>query len=155
MAVADSERAIALAWKAVSARERTEHELRGYLEGKKIEPTAIDEAVAELAEAGFVDDAVYALRFAEDRRSVQSWGRERIERELLRRGVERGLVERALCDGDHDELQAALGVLGDRFASVPGDDRERNRAWQHLIRRGYSPELAYEAVRRHADQRAA
>ena len=156
MMSADSERAVALAWRAVSTRERTEHELRTYLEGKKIEPAAIEEAVAELAEAGFVDDAVYAQRFAEDRRAVHSWGRERIERDLLRRGVERGLIERALVQSeDHDELHAALGVLGERFAAVPEDDRERNRAWQLLVRRGYSPDLAYEAVRRHGQQRAA
>jgi regulatory protein len=148
--VVDSERAVALAWKAVSTRERTEHELRGYLEGKKIEPAAIEEAVAELAEAGFVDDADYARRFAEDRRSVQSWGRERIERDLLRRGVEPALIERALAEEeDHDELEAALHVLGERLSAVPEDDRERNRAWQLLVRRGYSPDLAYEAVRRH------
>jgi regulatory protein len=146
----DSERALALAWKAVSRRERTQHELRAFLEDKMIEPAAIEEAVAELAEAGFVDDAQYAHRFAEDRRTIQSWGRERIERDLLRRGVDRVLIERALAEGeDHDELSAALGVLGERFSAVPEDDRERNRAWQLLVRRGYSPDLAYEAVRRH------
>jgi len=151
----DSERAVALAWKAVSTRERTEHELRGYLEHRMIEPAAIEEAVAELAEAGFVDDADYARRFAEDRRAVQSWGRERIERDLLRRGVEPALIERALAEGEeHDELAAALGVLGERFAAVPDDDRERNRAWQLLVRRGYSPDLAYEAVRRHGREAA-
>ena len=33
--------------------------------------------------------------------------------------------------------------------AAPGDDRERDRAWRLLIRRGYESELAYEAVRRH------
>ena len=146
----DSERAVALAWKAIGRRERTEHELRAFLEDKMVEPAAIEEAVAELAEAGFLDDADYARRFAEDRRSTQSWGRERIERDLLRRGVEPVLIERALAEGgEHDELDAALGVLGERFTAAPEDDRERNRAWQLLVRRGYSPDLAYEAVRRH------
>ena len=151
----DSERAVARAWKAVGTRERTEHELRAYLEGKKIEPAAIEEAVTELAEAGLVDDADYARRFAEDRRSVQSWGRERIERDLLRRGVDPDLIDRALAESEeHDELAAALGVLGERFAAAPEDDRERNRAWQLLVRRGYSPDLAYEAVRRHRREAA-
>jgi regulatory protein len=155
MPAADSERAVALAWKAVSTRERTEHELRSYLESKKIEPAAIEEAVAELAAAGYVDDANFARCFAEDRRATQSWGRERIERDLLRRGVDRGLIERALAAGEeHDELAAAIDVLGDRFAAPPDDDRERNRAWQLLVRRGYNPELAYEAVRRHGRKAA-
>ena len=40
----------------------------------------------------------------------------------------------------------------------PRDDRERDRAWRLLVRRGYESELAYEAVRRHehaADERDA
>jgi len=151
----EDQRAIDLAWKAVGARERTVYELRTYLENKKVEPAAIDRAVTELSEAGFLDDADYARRFAEDRRAVQSWGRERIERDLLRRGVESGLVERALAQGEeHDELEAALGVLGARLPSPPEGDRERNRAWQMLVRRGYSSELAYEAVRRHGREAA-
>ena len=32
----------------------------------------------------------------------------------------------------------------------PCDDRERDRAWRMLVRKGYEPELAYEAVRQHA-----
>lgn len=151
----ERQRAIDLAWKALGARERTVFELRTYLESKKIEPAAIADAVEELTEAGFLDDADYARRFAEDRRAVQSWGRERIERDLLRRGVEPGLIERALAhEAEHDELEAALGVLGERLPSPPEGDRERNRAWQMLVRRGYSSELAYEAVRRHGREAA-
>lgn len=144
-----------LAWKAVGARERTVFELRTYLESKKVEPAAIEEAVSELTEAGFLDDADYVRRFAEDRRAVQSWGRDRIERDLLRRGVNPGLIERGLAEEDgHDELEAALGVLGERLAGPPQGDRERNRAWQLLMRRGYSSELAFEAVRRHGRESA-
>jgi len=146
----ERERAIDLAWKALGARERTAFELRSYLESKKIEPAAIAQAVSELTEAGFLDDADYARRFAEDRRAVQSWGRDRIERDLLRRGVEPRLIERALAaEPGYDELEAALAVLGERLPGPPEGDRERNRAWQMLVRRGYSSELAYEAVRRH------
>ncbi len=151
----ERERAIALAWKAVGARERTAFELRTYLEQRKVDPAAIEGTLDELAEAGFLDDAGYARRFAEDRRAVHRWGRERIEHDLLRRGVAPDLIERALAEEDsHDELEAALGVLGERLSRPPEDDRERNRAWQLLVRRGYSAELAYEAVRRHGREAA-
>jgi SOS response regulatory protein OraA/RecX len=46
------------------------------------------------------------------------------------------------------ELASALLVLEQRMAA-PGDDRERDRAWRLLIRRGYQSEIAYEAVRRY------
>jgi regulatory protein len=143
------ERAMRLAYRAVGSRERTVAELRTFLERKRVEPAAIDEAVVELTEAGFLDDARYAQRFAEDKRELDRWGSERIARELQRRGIAPDLVERAVADrGREAELETALMVLQQRGAP-PRDDRERNRAWGLLVRRGYEAEIAYEAVRRY------
>jgi regulatory protein len=149
-AQSDDQRAIQLAWKAIGRREHTVEQLRTYLEGKRAEPEAIEAAIAELVEAGVLDDGAYARRFADDKRALESWGAERIERELVRRGVAAEHVEAALASQDRDaELEAALELLGARFPVPPDDDRARDRAWRLLVRRGYEPELAYEAVRAH------
>ena len=130
-------------------RERTVAELRALLERKRVEPDAIDDAVAELRQAGLLDDARYARRFAEDKRELDRWGSERIARELHRRGVAPDLIEAAVSDQSREaELRTAMLLLEQRAPSV-SDDRERDRAWRLLIRRGYDAELAYEAVRRH------
>jgi regulatory protein len=131
-------------------RDRSVAELRGYLEGKRVDPEAIDAIVAELEETGVLDDARYAERFTEDRRELSGWGPERIGQELTRRGVAAVLVEAALAARTrHDELAAACDLLTQRFGTLD-DDRARNRAWQLLVRRGYDSELAYDAVRAHA-----
>ena len=109
----------------------------------------IDEVVAELERTHVLDDARYAERFTEDRRSLQGWGPERIEQELSRRGIRDELIAPALARRSRvDELAAARSLLAERFAALE-DDRARNRAWQLLIRRGYDSELAYDAVRSH------
>jgi regulatory protein len=147
----ERERAIQLAHRAVGRRERTVAELRTCLERKRVEPGAIDAAVAELTEAGLLDDARYAQAFADDKRYLDRWGSERIARELQRRGIAPDLIESVVSDRSRDaELESALALLAQRAPSV-SDDRERDRAWRLLIRRGYEIELAYEAVRRHAD----
>ena len=144
----EGERAVELAYRAVSQRERTVAEMRALLERKRVGPHEIEAAVEELTAAGYLDDAGYAERFAEDKRALQSWGAERIARDLGRRGVEPGLIERALAaDGPEDEFRRALDLLGQKIRVPPGDERERNRAWSLLVRRGYPSELAYEAVR--------
>ena len=123
-------------------------ELRSRLERRRVGPAEIDEAVAELREAGVLDDARYARRFVEDRRTLHRWGSERIERDLRKRGVARELVEDALAGVERQsEVESALELLAQRFPSPPDDDRGRDRAWKLLVRRGYEPELAYEAVR--------
>jgi regulatory protein len=145
----ERERALQLAYRAAGRRERTVAELRTMLERKRVEPEAIEEAVRELTEAGFLDDARYAQRFAADKRELERWGSERIARELQRRGVPPDLVEAAVADRSREaELETALLVLAQRAPSV-SDHRERDRAWRLLVRRGYEVEVAYEAVRRH------
>jgi regulatory protein len=154
----DRERALQLAHRAVGQRDRTVAELRTFLERKRVEPESIAAAVAELRQAGLVDDARYARRFAEDKRELESWGAERIARELKRRGIAPDLIEAVVADRSREaELDTALLLL-QRRVPPPADDRERDRAWRLLIRRGYEAELAYEAVRRHersSERRAA
>jgi len=107
--------------------------------------------VAELERTHVLDDARYAERFTEDHRALLGWGPDRIEQDLLRRGVPPELIEPALAQRTReDELDAARGLLAERFSAPLEDDRERNRAWQLLVRRGYDAELAYDAVRAHA-----
>lgn len=145
----ERERALRLAYRAVSHRERTVAELRTCLERKRVEPGAIDDAVAELTEAGLLDDARYVQAFANDKRDLDRWGSERIARELQRRGIAPDLIETVVGDRSREaELESALALLAQRAPSV-SDDRERDRAWRLLVRRGYEAELAYEAVRRH------
>src|SRR5919108_3263717 len=152
----ERERAIDLAYRAVSARDRTVSELRTFLECKRVEPAAIEAAVAALSDAGYLDDARYAHRFAEDKRTLERWGSERIARELHRRGVDPERIDAALREHDRtDELDLALRLLAQRMPEPPRDDRERDRAWRLLVRRGYEPDLAYEAVRAHGRRAAA
>ncbi|HLY48007.1 MAG TPA: regulatory protein RecX [Solirubrobacteraceae bacterium] len=127
----------------------------------------VEEALTELIDAGYVDDARYARMFAQDKRALEHWGNARIRRALLARGVERDLVEEALYEADGQalyeaddlplpgadglahasgELGRALALLERRFPSPPSDRRERERAMGALIRRGYDPELAVDAI---------
>lgn len=146
----EAQRALDLAYRALDRRERTVFELRTRLEGKLVEPDAIEAAIAALERDGLLDDANFARRFAEDKRTLERWGAERIERELARRGVAPDLVADAVAERDRaGELDAALALLADRVREPPADDRARDRAWRMLVRKGYAPELAYDAVRAH------
>jgi regulatory protein len=140
-----------VAWRALNRRERTVTEMARLLADKRVEPSAIDAVVAELREQGYLDDASYARRFAEDRRRLDAWGADRIERKLLSLGVARELIGAALADHGHEaELAAACELLARRFPAPPETPRERDRALGVLVRKGYDLELAYDALRRHA-----
>lgn len=146
------ERALELAYRTLSTRERTVAEVRAFLERKETGPEAIEYALVQLESARLLDDERYARLFAEDKRGIEGWGSQRIGRDLRKRGVPDHIIEAALAITDRDdELAAAIRLLSEKRASSESE-RDRDRAWRLLVRKGYEPELAYEAVREHGRQ---
>jgi regulatory protein len=143
--------ALDLAFGYLGRRERTVLEMRRYLEGKRVEPSAIDEALARLEQESYLDDARFARQFAEEKRLLEEWGADRIERRLLTLGIPAELVRDAVAERDRGgELEAARTLLRRRFPGLGDDPRERRRAYGVLVRKGYDQELAWDAIRAHA-----
>ncbi len=140
-----------IAWSALNRREHTEAEMLRTLERRRVDPETAGAVVSELVEDRWLDDADYARRFTEDRRLLDGWGSERIERRLRTLGVAEEHVRAAVGQrGAGEELEAALDLLRKRFPDPPADPRERNKALGVLARKGFELELAYDALRRHA-----
>jgi regulatory protein len=151
---------VALAY--LNRRERTVAEVRARLERAEVPEDEIDAVITELLEFGYLDDARYARVFTQDKRTLEAWGNERIDRALRERGVERELIEMALAEapeGDgfgvdgatvpevDGELERAVALLRQRFPSGPAVQRDRERAFGVLARKGYESETAADAVR--------
>lgn len=138
-----------LALRALSRKERTEAELAGWLRERGVDEAELADVIVRLSEAGALDDAEFARRYAADKRELRGWGPDRIAEALRARGVGEEEVSAAL-GGEDDEavIGRALALLEGDGADV-ADDRGRGRALALLARRGYPLETAYEAVRRH------
>ena len=147
------ERALALAFRYLNARERTQAEMRAHLEGKGLAPRDVERSTEALVEQGHLDDARFARLFVQDKRELDEWGADRIRRVLVGRGVDRDVVDDALTaheqSSDGGEIDRALAVLRRRFPSPAGDRRERERALGMLLRKGYDSDLAFEAITAH------
>jgi regulatory protein len=144
---ASDQDAYELALKALGYKERTESELRRWLAEREVGEAEIEEVIALLAEAGAIDDASFARRYADDKRLLAGWGPDRIAKTLEKRGVDREHIEAALGgDDEFAQLERATALLLGRGLSC-ATERERDRALGLLVRRGYPLELAYEAVR--------
>jgi regulatory protein len=145
--------ALDLSYRYLGYRDRTVLEMRRHLEAKRVEPDTIEQTVAELLEQRYLDDARFARRFVEDRRTLDHWGNERIERKLVAAGVDAATISTALHTPDsmtgetHSEFDSALATLARRFRVPPETDRDRDRALGFLVRKGYELELAYDVIR--------
>ena len=148
---AETGRGLALAYRFLNRRERSVSEVRERLERAEIPGDEIESVISELLEYGYLDDTRYARVFAEDKRTLDQWGADRIARTLRERGIDRALIEATLAasgDGeDESELDRALGFLQQRFPAGPADQRDRERAFGMLARKGYESEVAGDAIR--------
>ena len=141
----------AIAYAYIAGRERTVAEVEAKLARAGVESGEATAAIDELRTFGYLDDARYARLFAQDKRSLEQWGGERIDRELTRRGIARELIIAALSEEPGEtELDRALALLERRFPVPPADRRERERALGMLVRKGYDGDLALDALSRHA-----
>jgi regulatory protein len=145
-------KALQIAYTYLNKRDRTEAELRAYLSRRELADADVETAVSELVELGYVDDARYARLFAEDKRTLEQWGSDRIRRALQERGVDRGLIDAALAEADPatDELTRALELLRRRFPQPPADRRERDRALGVMVRKGFDSDVALDALSSYA-----
>lgn len=140
----DFDQALALAYRYLSRRERTIAETRAHLRGRGVDADTAQDVIATLVDQRYLDDARFARLFVQDKRALEQWGSDRIGLTLSARGIDRELIDAALPADD--ELDSAVAVLRRRFADPPHDRRERDRALGVLLRKGYDPELALEAL---------
>ena len=139
----------ALAFRYLSRRERTVSEMRRHLLDRGVGGSDTEEVIEELGAQGYLDDHRYVRVFAEDKRELEQWGSERIRQTLMARGVDRDTLDEALGAGEGEhagELARAVALLRRRFPGPPRDRRERERALGMLLRKGYDPELALDAL---------
>jgi regulatory protein len=143
--------ALAVAYRYLNRRDRTVAEVRRRLERAGVPAHDGERAIATLLERSYLCDERFAQLFVQDKRELEQWGNERIERALVSRGIDRSVARRAIsAAAPESELTRALELLRRRFPTPPADRRERERALRVLLRKGYDSELALDALATHA-----
>jgi regulatory protein len=136
-----------LALRALGRKERSTAELTRWLAERGVSEEDVTVTVDRLVEVGELDDASFARRYAEDKRELAGWGAERIRESLIARGVESEDIEAAMAaDEEPNQVVRAAALLA-RRASPVDSDRGRARALGYLTRKGYTYEVAHEAIR--------
>lgn len=149
------DRAFARALAILGRRDHFRAELGEKLLGQGFGPAESDGAVARCVAEGWVDDRRQGERFARWRARERGWGPRRLHAELLRRGVADSDARAALAEVDEEEWARALAVALERAARQArpgwwGSGEGRARMVSSLLRRGFEPDDARQAVDRRA-----
>ena len=160
-----------IAAKRISAGARTEKDLVDFLCKKGIDRKEARQVVEEFKEDGYIDDSRYSkdyIRYGQGK----GWGRTRIVRELIKKGVEKSLIDNAFEELEEEEgpeengeeeraLQVIEKMMRGKNDDLSDEDEEeeshrldektRSRIARRLFDYGYSSSVIYGAIRRYEE----
>ena len=115
------------------------------------EKEAVDEAICELTEQGFIDDTAYAKALALELCEYRHMSRRNVRMELQKRGVDRDIIDEAVEELPEDEVPAILEVIRQKYACCFDDEKGRRRMFAGLARKGYGYDDIKQAIEQYND----
>lgn len=133
-------RAFAVALNYAAYMPRTRHEVTTRLRREGIDPSRAEQCLVRLTELGLLDDAAYAIAYAEDRSRLKRWSRAKIRAKLYDKGIPKDEIDAALAqlpDDDEAEKLTALLASPSFQRRDLNDRRVRDKTIAALMRRGF------------------
>lgn len=146
------ERVFQRAGKLLAAKQRSVEELRErLLEGRGATKAIVEEVIERLREYGYLDDARFAHSYASLRVQQRPIGRQRLERDLWMKKIDKTTVDAALdsvfAEKPEAELIDSAIAKRVRLRGRPTTRAEAKKLFDHLLRQGFAFELVSEKVR--------
>ena len=130
----------------LARRPRTVKEIEQKL-SEEYAPDITARVTDMLNEYNYTDDASYAAEYVKERLNA-GYGPVKIEWELRGRGISQELIDTALEQSDKIIIQSAVESLRVKYRNNPVmDDKEKARAYNFLLRRGFDTDTVEEAIR--------
>jgi regulatory protein len=133
------------AYRFLSFRPRSSHEVEQKLTEKGFAENVIRSAMADLGRLGYVNDREFAGQWARSRVRLRGFGRRRIDQELRDKGISREIARETLADlfQDSAETDLALREAEKKLKTLSRFEPEvrRRRLAGFLERRGFPAEI--------------
>lgn len=130
----------------LEAHDWTEYQLREKLALQFYPCEMIDDVIDYVKAYHYIDDLRYATNYLEVHGSDKSF--RQMEQELYQKGVSREIVQeaRAAVALPDEEIQIRALLAKKHYDPETCDQKERQRIWAFLLRRGYSMENVSRAL---------
>ena len=146
------ERVFARAAKLLAAKPRSIAELRErLLKGRGATRAVVEEVIERLREYGYLDDAKFAQSYASLRVQQRPVGRQRLQRDLWLKKVDKATADAALdlvfeAKPEAELIDRAIEKRI-RLRGRPKSREEAKKLFDHLLRQGFAFELVSARVR--------
>jgi regulatory protein len=140
------------AYKILGRRLHSRNELKLKLLKKKFNKDILENILTELEKKDFLNDQKFALLFIEEKIRLKQWGRNKLKGELLKRGLDRKLIDTVLDDylDENEGISNAL-IIGRKKMNIlikrgVAKEKIREKTYAYLISKGYSFDDARETI---------
>ena len=136
----------------MAAKQRSVAELRErLLAGRGATPQIVETVIERLREYGYLDDERFAQSYASLRVQQRPIGRQRLQRDLALKQIDKATVEAALNEIFEQTPEAELIdraiAKRTRLRGRPRNREEAKKLFDHLLRQGFAFELVSDKVR--------
>lgn len=139
----------AYALRLLSFRSRSKKEISERLQEKGFSPKEIEDALEYLEDAGFLKDSLLAERLLQYAIEKKHLGRRGIKMLLLRRGLDKELIDKTLSGiADEAEQEAALRFTEKKLKTLGNYPKAtiKQKLYRALERRGFSRNIINAAM---------
>jgi len=124
--------------------------LRRRVEAGEPGEAKVEAVVRRLKERKYLDDAGYAQDYARLRQENASFGKRRVEQDLIRKGVHAAVIGKTL-DAAYEnvnEEELARRHLKRKRVKKPGNEKEAARVMRLLMRAGFSSGVIFRILKK-------
>jgi regulatory protein len=127
----------------LARRDHSRHELDTKAVQKGYDPGFVTSILNELEQNGYINNMDFARKYAADKFSLQKWGPVKIRSELIRKGVDKQVIDQVLLKETEDfELnKICVDLILKRkchFSRESDSYKRKQKIASYLQRRGFS-----------------
>lgn len=135
--------------KLLSIKHRTSEELKFKLRNHEFSEETINKTIEKLVEMDYINDEKYIRIYIESCLNNRPMGKIRIKYDLLKRGLNEGLIDKVLTQCELNEFKNAVKLVRKKIACNYDimDFKDNIKIKKFLQRRGFSIETINRAVK--------
>ncbi len=129
-------------------QERCHEEVRSKLLSLKVYGNDLEQVMSRLIEHHFLNEERYAKTYAGSKFRQMQWGRIKITLQLKFRKISEYCIREAMKEIDQDDyIKTLRQLIEKRKQQVKGDRNAIHKTAQHLIGKGYEPDLVWKELK--------
>ena len=112
--------------------------------------TEVNQYLADVVEAGLLNEERYAKNYARGKFRILKWGREKIKQSLKMNNVSAYCIAKAMKEIDADEYEQVLNKLaGDKWKELKKERSVATRmskTYRYLVQKGYERDMVTDIL---------